>query len=82
MPATAPINKYSNLEDIYENYTSISKNIFFEGEVYEYADFKVMADADIHLYRCEKEMHNLKIYARNGVPYHVTDSYSVKAVKL
>lgn len=84
MPATAtsPTNKYNNLEDIYENYSSVSKCIFFEGEVYNYTDFKVMNDADIHLYRCEKEMHNLKIYMKNGVPYLVEGSYSIEAVKL
>lgn len=80
--ATAPTNKYSNLEDIYENYTSASKHIFFEGEIYNYTDYKVMADADIHLYRCEKEMHNLKIYMRSGVPYLVEGLYSVEPIKL
>lgn len=77
-----PINKYKNIEDIYENYTSVSKCIFFEGDVYNYTDFKVTADVDIHLYRCEKEMHNLKIYTRSGVPYLVEGTYSVKPIKL
>lgn len=79
---TVPTNKYNNLEDIYENYTSVSKFIFFEGDTYEFQESKRANDTEIHLYRCEKEMHNLKIYLKSGVLYLVEGSYSIEAVKL
>lgn len=84
MPATAavPTNKYSNLEDIYENYTSVSKFIFFEDDVYEFRESKRANDTEIHLYRCDAEQHNLKIHLKSGVPYLVEGSYSIEAVKL
>lgn len=82
MPATAPKIKYNNLEEIYENYTLASNFIFFEGDVYEFQQSKCSNDTEIHLYRCENEMHNLKIYTQDGVPYLVEGLYSIKPITL
>lgn len=83
MPATAttPSFVFRDNEEIYEEFTHASQIIVYQGEVYNYTDFKVMNDTDIHLYRCDKEMHNLKIYMRSGVPYLVEGTYSVEPIK-
>ncbi|WP_431810831.1 hypothetical protein [Lysinibacillus capsici] len=69
-------NVYSNFQDLYESY-SPALTIFFEGELYEKVGIIRNSNTSIHTYRCEKELHTLKIHIRDGSPYHVEGVYEV-----
>lgn len=69
-------NVYSTLQDLYERYSPAS-TIFFQGEAYENIGINRNFNTPVHTYRCEKELHTLKIYMRKGSPYHVEGVYEV-----
>lgn len=66
----------SNIE-IYDNYRAPSHLIEFEGHVYKYKGTERKVDTSIHHYRCDLELHNLKIHIHNGVPFYVESIYKI-----
>lgn len=71
-----PANVYLDLNDLYECYSPAS-TIFYQGEPYEQKSIIPRRDAAIHIYRCEKELHTLKIHMHSGLPYWVEGVYEV-----
>lgn len=71
-----PTNVYYDLQDLYESY-SPALSIFFAGELYENIGIVTSAKNPIHVYRCEKELHTLKVHMRNGLPHHIEGIYEV-----
>lgn len=50
---------------------------FYQGEPYEQKSIIPRRDAAIHIYRCERELHTLKIHMHSGLPYWVEGVYEV-----
>lgn len=82
MPTETVEHNYQDLEAIYEHYSAPGKVIKFEDNEYEFIQAKRLNDKSLHLYRCEKEQHNLKIHLHGGVVFYVEGSYSIGAVKI
>lgn len=77
MPTVKVEHDYQNLEAIYEHYKIPNIKILFESNEYEFIQAKRLKDKSLHLYRCEKEQHNLKIHLHGGVVFYVEGSYSI-----
>ena len=71
-----PENTYTSLKDLYENYIPAA-TIFFNGDTYERKETLTKNDTLIHVYRCEKELHSLKIQIQNGSPFLINGKYEV-----
>ncbi|MFF2794962.1 hypothetical protein [Lysinibacillus xylanilyticus] len=73
-----PTNKFEDLKAIYKEFTEALPVIFFEKDTYEHFGLIQVQGQEIHVYRCEKEMHQLHITLQGGVPVLVEGSYSIK----
>lgn len=74
----APTNKFADIDSIYEEFTEAHPIIFFRNDSYEYQGVMHVENSEIHVYRCEKEVHQLHITLQGGVPVLVEGSYSIR----
>lgn len=82
MPTATVKHDYKDLEAIYDHYSDANIKIVFEGNEYEFIQLKRMNDKALHLYRCNKEQHNLKIHLHGRVVFYVEGSYSIGSAKM
>ncbi|MEG0259578.1 MAG: hypothetical protein RR595_13780 [Lysinibacillus sp.] len=71
---------FPNHEALYKNYRAPQKHIFYNGDTYEFRKVVKRANANIHVYRCRKEMHTLKIYMGKYFPLFIEGVYSTEEV--
>jgi len=74
----APTNKFVDLKAIYKEFTEALPVIFFGRDTYEHLGLIQVEGQEIHVYRCETEMHQLHITLQGGVPVLVEGSYSIR----
>ena len=68
---------YSDNTDIYDLYRAPARFIEFEGKVYKFKGTERKSDVEVHVYRCDYEMHNLKIHLQSGKPFYVEGVYKI-----
>ncbi|MDD1505732.1 hypothetical protein PVA17_23720 [Lysinibacillus sp. CNPSo 3705] len=71
-------NVYTDLKDLYENFIPAA-TIFFDGDTYEQTDTTTKNNKLIHIYRCDKELHTLKIVMKNGSPFLINGVYEMNS---
>lgn len=72
--------KYDSREDIYDNYSTVAKEIEFEGNVYQFKGTMRNHDHSIHLYYCEGEQHYIRVHLQFNVPFLIEAFYLVNEV--
>jgi len=70
-------NKFEDLKAIYDEFTEAHPVIFFGKDTYEHFGLIQAESQEIHVYRCEKEMHQLYITLQGGITVLVEGAYSV-----
>lgn len=76
-----PTNKFEDLKAIYDEFTEALPIIFFGKDTYEHYGLIRVDGQEIHVYRCEEEMHQLYITLQSGVTVLVEGAYSVNRKK-
>ncbi|QDQ03172.1 hypothetical protein FOH38_23535 [Lysinibacillus fusiformis] len=71
---------FPNHESLYTNYRALQKHIFYNGDTYVFRKIIRKRDTFIHIYRCEKERHTLKIHMGMYAPFYIEGVYSVEEV--
>ncbi|MEK4628088.1 hypothetical protein MKZ17_07765 [Solibacillus sp. FSL R7-0682] len=78
MPVT--LQKYQSREEMYDNYSTVAKEIEFEGHVYRFKGTMRNHDHSIHLYHCVSEQHYIRVHLQFNVPFLIEAFYSVNEV--
>ena len=76
------LRDYSNLQDMYERYSTPARKIRFEQRVYRFKGVKRNFDHFIHLYHCESERHFIVVYLRYNLPVLIKPIYSIDKIQL
>lgn len=75
----SPRAVFPDLKAMYQNYSISYKHIFLNKDLYDFREIVRKGNKSIHIYRCAKEMHTLKIHMyMYGFPFYIEGVYSVE----
>ena len=67
---------FKDKEALYKNYRNVPK-FAFEMRTYEFIKEESFKDMVVHIYRCESEQHNIRIYLNEGAVFNIEFQYSI-----
>lgn len=76
--------QYPTLQEMYENYSvsPIARQLIVEKHEYRFIGYQRKGNLLVHVYRCEKEQHNLLVYMRYNIPFLIKPIYSINGITL
>ncbi|QCR33149.1 hypothetical protein [Lysinibacillus sp. SGAir0095] len=74
------INNFDSINEIYDQFNTVTNKIRLEDQEYEYQKMTVKGDVKKHIYRCDQEQHNLVISTLGNVVVNVEGIYSIGKV--